>query len=850
MKKFTFMMALFVCAIGFSQTTSFSDWAEQNPQARQQNVIETSHVKAADVTTTASNFGVNNPLVVNADKIVTESNRSTQADCSASNPSNAFENGRGNNAGNGWTVANDIIVPMGSDMMLSQVTTFEFMTAGGATVVSADITIYDDNAGVPGVNVIATENVVPTSNTVVGSNFGFDISEVVFDITPVALAGDAAMDMTYWVAVQVTTSDGGSAFWEDSAASAIGNPLAFSDDGGATWSIPDAARDGVYVFTADCTPIGGGGSGCTAGVYTDRASFDAEAGALPLEDFTGGPSSLTSCDDVLSDAGDTCFPAGELLPGFEITTNTPGNGTIYIDPSDGFGNTIPIVGTNTFTDVTIINFPNNDVNAFGFDLYSLLNGSNMDIRIYGMGGLIDTQVVDVTSTGPVFFGYIANETIVSVELEDLSGTDVEVLGMLAFGGCSSGGGTTCDTNVTYDSTAVPFEIDGPDTSTADCAAAPNLIPTSVVDESGIIGTDAEVVGVTIDIAHTWSGDLTISLRAPTGEEIILADGLSGNTDDAYNGTMFMDGGADITVATAPFGVGPYAAQGGDMNAAFAGVEINGDWNLVVCDNAGGDTGFVNQFSLELCSTAPVAPTCVVMEDFEAGLPAGWSTVVNTGTCDWINSDQIPTGGPTLPSLAMVFDDDACGNGADASNVTLMSDVYYTGNATFITLTYDVGFQVAGTQFLYVEVWDGAAWQQVAMYDADLPADIQTETIDVTAYANADFQVRWTYDDNGGEWGWYAAVDNFCLDHDAVLGVADNVIEGFSYYPNPANNVINLSAQDNIENVAIYNILGQKVVDQNINATSSQINVSGLSTGTYIMKATVNGTTASYKVIKN
>ena len=83
----------------------------------------------------------------------------------------------------------------------------------------------------------------------------------------------------------------------------------------------------------------------------------------------------------------------------------------------------------------------------------------------------------------------------------------------------------------------------------------------------------------------------------------------------------------------------------------------------------------------------------------------------------------------------------------------------------------------------------------------------------------------------------------------LLAISDNVIEGFSFYPNPSNDVININSQDLIENVSIYNILGQKVVDQNIDATSSQINVANLAQGTYIMKATVNGVTASYKVIK-
>ena len=45
------------------------------------------------------------------------------------------------------------------------------------------------------------------------------------------------------------------------------------------------------------------------------------------------------------------------------------------------------------------------------------------------------------------------------------------------------------------------------------------------------------------------------------------------------------------------------------------------------------------------------------------------------------------------------------------------------------------------------------------------------------------------------------------------------------------------------------MLGQKVLDQNINATSSQLDVANLVTGTYLMEVYAGGKTASHKVIK-
>lgn len=173
--------------------------------------------------------------------------------------------------------------------------------------------------------------------------------------------------------------------------------------------------------------------------YTDRATYleDCSNGDfLTLEDFAGGPNALLACGEVISAAGGPCYPAGELQEGFEISVNTAGNTTIYIDPNDGFGTSDPAVGSNTFLDFTIITFTGEEpVTSVGFDVYSLLGGSNVDVRVIGEAGLIDTITMDVTTTGPVFLGIVTDEPILSIELEDLTGANVELISQFLFGAC-------------------------------------------------------------------------------------------------------------------------------------------------------------------------------------------------------------------------------------------------------------------------------------------------------------------------------------------------------------------------------------------------------------------------------
>jgi hypothetical protein len=84
----------------------------------------------------------------------------------------------------------------------------------------------------------------------------------------------------------------------------------------------------------------------------------------------------------------------------------------------------------------------------------------------------------------------------------------------------------------------------------------------------------------------------------------------------------------------------------------------------------------------------------------------------------------------------------------------------------------------------------------------------------------------------------------------VAGVNDNALNGFVFYPNPASSSINLKAKSTINNVAVYNLLGQQVLNQKMDTISGEINVSTLSSGTYVMKVTIGSEIGTYKIIKN
>jgi len=165
------------------------------------------------------------------------------------------------------------------------------------------------------------------------------------------------------------------------------------------------------------------------------------------------------------------------------------------------------------------------------------------------------------------------------------------------------------------------------------------------------------------------------------------------------------------------------------------------------------------------------------------------------------------------------------------------DVWYTftgGEGTVVLSLCDGGTDYDSV----IRVFDACGGTEIAINDnfCGLQSELTFESDGTSTY----YIMIEGFDENSG---------NFSLRVSCLLSTNDNSIEGFSHYPNPTTNVINLNAQENIENVVIYNILGQKVVDQNINATSTQLDVDHLTSGTYIMNVLVNGKTGTYKVVK-
>lgn len=116
------------------------------------------------------------------------------------------------------------------------------------------------------------------------------------------------------------------------------------------------------------------------------------------------------------------------------------------------------------------------------------------------------------------------------------------------------------------------------------------------------------VNIELGITHTWVGDLIITLTSPAGTTITLGDqpgapasafGCSGDDlvisfDDAATNT---NTDFEMDCANAPAIAGAYQPE--DPLSTFNGEDAAGDWIICVSDNAGGDTGSITDFGLNV-----------------------------------------------------------------------------------------------------------------------------------------------------------------------------------------------------------------------------------------------------------
>ena len=83
----------------------------------------------------------------------------------------------------------------------------------------------------------------------------------------------------------------------------------------------------------------------------------------------------------------------------------------------------------------------------------------------------------------------------------------------------------------------------------------------------------------------------------------------------------------------------------------------------------------------------------------------------------------------------------------------------------------------------------------------------------------------------------------------ILAVDNFTKDVFSIYPNPVNDMLNISSKTEISNVMVYDLLGKEIVSITPNMNLTQIDMSSFSSGVYMVKVTVGNSSKTYKIVK-
>jgi hypothetical protein len=253
--------------------------------------------------------------------------------------------------------------------------------------------------------------------------------------------------------------------------------------------------------------------------------------------------------------------------------------------------------------------------------------------------------------------------------------------------------------------------------------------------------------------------IALAPAGPLNSMTITAGSAGGNCNNWYNYNVTVDGtGGGTTTGVCDFTTITIPNDATTLSIAM--VDCCGDG---ISDGTTISLDITYDYVGASCPNLCGAGTTEILTDnFSAGGQLTWTMAIVTGVGNWqIGDGGASTGVANLEGDNLYFDDDALGSANVNETATATSPAADLTCYTNANLSFDYYYNDINTlDFFAVDVWDGAAWVNILNQTTD-QLFWTNFSLDVSAYINSAFQVRFTYDD-GNAWSWYAAVDNFAL----------------------------------------------------------------------------------------
>lgn len=326
--------------------------------------------------------------------------------------------------------------------------------------------------------------------------------------------------------------------------------------------------DSTYSFGLESVDLAAPGSAIVSTYLNDGyASLSGTSMATPH--VTGAAALIWSINpaltalevkQILMDSGDdNAWAEGRTVSGKRLNAN---NALEAADPDPGFLlNVAPVNQQITAGESASFDFGLSSIAGFNEEItLSLEDASGLGVLSTTSALPGDSVTLDVFTNDETPWGdYSMTVTATSGEIEKSKSVGLFVLpqGLNTF---------------PYEAQDVPVPT-LPNEEDPDDLGLDSVI--SIADEITVFG-----MAVSVDISHTWSGDLILTLTSPAGTSTTLRATEGGSIDDIVE-----------TYET-------------DM---FNGEVATGDWTLNILDVADGDNGTLNAWNVEITGLGEVAP---------------------------------------------------------------------------------------------------------------------------------------------------------------------------------------------------------------------------------------------------
>ena len=97
--------------------------------------------------------------------------------------------------------------------------------------------------------------------------------------------------------------------------------------------------------------------------------------------------------------------------------------------------------------------------------------------------------------------------------------------------------------------------------------------------------------------------------------------------------------------------------------------------------------------------------------------------------------------------------------------------------------------------------------------------------------------------------FYGQTEDYTVNVASTLSNSTYDSADFTYYPNPVKGILSISIASKVDNLKVYNMLGQLVVETAPKVSNPQLDMNGLQPGLYLVTLEVEGSLQTFRVVK-